>query len=352
MIDILTYPDEIIIYDYAYLRYLLEEERDAIMITYIEQHFKEESYKSQIWLMLQYPFFANKILDDYEMENLEKQKKLFNKLVYSGGGKIVLIDGSRGGGKTGTGTWILDEIHKRISELKFYFITKSQAKIPLPNWIIVVNNVDEVPNDSIALIDEGAIQLSSRRSWTDESQETSDKLVALRHKGITMIILVQNILMVDVNVRRLADVRILKYGIPFGVERRKTGEMISKDLELIRTRLKPKNYTEAYIEIPSDRVFLKFNHPLPEWWDDNTISKSLKDFISDRGKERREKFRLKRDNVEFEHKLKEELEIKKLEKRKEIEIAKIEKKKELGMFVQKEKKKKNTTTINIEEWLK
>ena len=48
-----------------------------------------------------------------------------------------------------------------------------------------------------------------------ENVEATEKLVQLRQRGITMLILVQNAKMVDTNVRRLASIRALKFGIDF-----------------------------------------------------------------------------------------------------------------------------------------
>jgi hypothetical protein len=275
MNEAVVYPDDHIIFDYAYLRAQLENERDYEVVSYIEQHFNEESYKYQLSLMLNYPFFATKILEDYSMDNENKISILLKKICYEQGGKIILIDGSRGGGKTGFGSFLINEIHNKFPKKYCYWVTKSKAKIPLPNWIKIVGNIDLVPNDSIALVDEGAIQLNSRKSSTTENKDASERLVVLRHKGITMIILVQNIKMVDVNVRRLADIRALKYGIPFGTT---DGEDINKDLEFIRSRLRPRSNREVYIEITSIHLFMNFKHNLPDWWDDDKISKSYRSF--------------------------------------------------------------------------
>lgn len=210
------------------------------------------------------------------MENDEKIYTFLQSLVYEdkGGGRIVLVDGARGGGKTGFGCWVIDQYHEKKPRDKYYFVTKADNKPSMPHWVRVVKDITEVPNNSIALIDEGAIQLSSRRHSNRENKEACDRLVVLRHKGITLIILVQNIRMVDINVRRLADIRVLKYGIPFGAED-KEGE--SDDVKEIRKRLRPRSYKDAYIEIKAHRRFMKFNHDLPVWFDTEKTSKSFKD---------------------------------------------------------------------------
>lgn len=264
--------DELLM-DKPRLRYLLIEERDCFMITYIEQKFSEESWSYQKYLMLEHPYFANKILDDFELNDEEKKDIFFKNLVYhdGGGGRIVLVDGSKGGGKTAFGCWVLDEYKKLKPYTKFFFITRAINRPKLPDWIKVIDSVEGLENDCVAVVDEGAIQLSSRRHSTRENKEASDRLVVLRHRGITLIILVQNIKMVDTNVRRLADLRVLKYGIPFGSEDKQ-----DEDLELIRTRLKPRNEKETYVEILSKKKHLKFTNGLPEWFDIEKTSKSFK----------------------------------------------------------------------------
>ena len=300
--SVMTYPEDTIFYDYAYLQYLLKEERDASLITYVEQHFNPESHPYQIFLMLNYPFFANKILDNYEMSNDDKQDKFLRKLTYKdrGGGKIILVDGMRGGGKSSFGCWVLNEYHKISPNICFFFVTKAENRPQMPEWIEVVKDITQVPNNSVALIDEGAIQLNSRRAMTKTNIDASERLVILRHKNISLIILVQNVLMVDANVRRLADIRVLKHGIIFGTERKQRGDIISKDLELIRNRLRPRNFTEAYIEIASDKIFMNFTHTLPEWWDDEKTSKSFKDVDMNKVQDKKSK---KKEKEEKEDKL-------------------------------------------------
>jgi len=258
--------------DKVYLRYLLENERDAQLMTYIEQNFHEESQQYQIWLMLEYPFFANKILDDYELSNEEKQLKYINKITYnkSNQGVVVLVDGWMGGGKTGFGCWSIDEVHKLKPNFGYFFVTKSTSKPRLPKWITILEDPNDVPNNCVALIDEGAIQLGSRRAMSRENKEVSDRIVQLRQRGIVLIILTQHIKMVDANVRRVTNIRIAKKGTTFETEG------LSDDIKLIRNRLRPQDKSEAYIEFEGE--YFKFSHELPEWWDDEKISKYMQNW--------------------------------------------------------------------------
>jgi hypothetical protein len=254
--------------------------------------------------MLNYPFFGNKILDDYEMTNEEKQQIFLKNMTESENneGRIILIDGAMGGGKTGFACWGVDEYHKIKPYLKYFFITKSAHLPELPQWIRIIKSIEEIENDSIVIIDEGAIQLGSRSSFSRENLQASELLVQLRQRGITMLIIVQNILMVDINVRRLATIRILKYGVQFGIDKKREHQKENKNLELIRNRLKPKNKSRAYIEIASERVYLNFSHPLPAWWNKETTSKYMKK--CDLKEERRKEIEERKRDIEEEEKKK------------------------------------------------
>lgn len=273
--QVVFYSNENIIYDKVYLHWQLRMERDAMLVTYIEENFDEVSHSYQASLMLQNPYFGNKILDDYELNNDEKQEMFLNNLTNSDKkeGKLVLVDASKGGGKTGFGMWIIDSYRERKPWLNYYFVTKKERnRIPdLPEWIKICKAVSELPNDCVALIDEGAINLNSRRAMTKDNIEASEQLVILRHKGITIIVLVQNVKMVDANVRRTADIRALKFGIRFGSDEGNSKDM--KEVNMIRDRLRPRDKTEVYIEIAALQIYIKFQHGLPDWWTDN-ISKS------------------------------------------------------------------------------
>jgi len=255
--------------------------------TYLDETFEEECSKSyQRQMMFQHPFFGRKVLDNYLYPSEEQKQDVFLKsLVYGdkGQGRIVLVDGSMGGGKTGFGCWVIDEFHERNNKMNFFFVTKSETHPELPKWIKIVKNMTIVETltaksklDSVALVDEGAIQLSSRGAMQRENKDASAMLVKLRQKGITMIILVQHVKMIDVNVRRLANIRCLKHGIDFGGD-----DVPSEDMKHIRRRLKPRSNREAYIEIAARGICLRFKHGLPEWWDDDKVSKYMKDWTQE-----------------------------------------------------------------------
>lgn len=293
-----------ILQNFASLRNKLlpNKERDSDMISYVFDLFDEDGddeddlspgQKYEINRMLNYPFFAHKVLDDFEKTDEEKHDIYLDSLTQSDNseGKVALVDGAMGGGKTGFLCWTLDEYHKRKPNLKYFFVTKSDTKPLLPKWITIVKDIMEVESycakykiGCVAGVDEGAISLNARRAMSGENISASEFLVKLRQKGITLIILVQDIFLVDKNVRRVTQIRILKFGISFGTESKKNGESTNEDLQLIRQRLKPHDKTEAYIEISSQRNYIKFKHGLPSWFDSEKTSKYMKDWVSSKQK--------------------------------------------------------------------
>lgn len=298
---------EKLFYDSVYLRYLLENEKDCELLNYVEEHFPSESdsQKYQIALMLKYPFFGNKILENEEMSNDEKQEIFFRysaKSEESNKGRIILIAGEMGGGKTGFGCWGLDEIREEhpYLKIKYFFVTTSSKHPELPQWFKIVGSIDDVEDNSYAFIDEGVLSMNARSSGSRENIETSKKLVQLRQRGITLEVATQNILMVDINIRRLATIIIIKSGATMQSSSREINHEENKDLELIRARLKARSINQAYMEIPSKGIYLNFTHPLPKWWDDEKVSKYMKGW--DLKKERQKEAEQKKKEIEEEQK--------------------------------------------------
>jgi hypothetical protein len=271
------------IQDIASLEEWFYENETCWIIPYIEKKFAPCSYGYQHFLMKKNLYFCKKIIGDDELTNDRKKYILMENLLKNRRpGKICLVHGEMGGGKTGIGCFILDMFYKNRFDLlkrktrkylKFFFVTKSETKPQLPSWIKIVDSTNKLRNNSFALIDEGAIQLNARRAMSRENIDASMELVKLRQKGITLIILVQHEKMVDPNVRRLATVHIYKKGSDFTHT-----EGSNEQVDLIRNRLKARRINEAYVEVRSSGLFMNLEHELPDWWDDERVSKYMKNW--------------------------------------------------------------------------
>lgn len=120
---------------------------------------------------------------------------------------IMLVIGKRGSGKTALGMTLLENFNKN-SKRKCYALGYADTK--LPRWIKTVDDIDKIPNNSIALLDEGARAFSSRESMKESNKALGKMMAIARHKNISLIIITQNSGMIDLNILRLADTLLLK----------------------------------------------------------------------------------------------------------------------------------------------
>jgi hypothetical protein len=66
------------------------------------------------------------------------------------------------------------------------------AASSLPLWITPVLSVEEVPNGSFVLFDEGGITFSSRSSGSSANKILSSFLLVSRHKDLSILFISQN----------------------------------------------------------------------------------------------------------------------------------------------------------------
>jgi hypothetical protein len=122
---------------------------------------------------------------------------------------IMLIIGKRGSGKTSLGMKLLELYHYKTTGTRQCFVV-GYSKTKLPRWIRKIDKVDDAPENSVVLLDEGAIGYFSRDSMKQANKMLSKMMTIARHKNLTLIIITQNSAMIDVNVLRLADTLLFK----------------------------------------------------------------------------------------------------------------------------------------------
>ena len=119
---------------------------------------------------------------------------------------VMLIIGRRGGGKTALGMKFV-EVGKILNK-RSYVIGFENSKVP--KWVKKANDLEEVPNNSLVLVDEAGISFSARDSMKKGNKEMANLLAIARHKNLSLIFITQNSAMLDLNVLRLADVLLFK----------------------------------------------------------------------------------------------------------------------------------------------
>lgn len=207
--------------------------------------------------------------DEFSVKNkVSGDYNVFEKRLYEDS-LIVLIFGKRGSGKTALGFKILENAYNKTKR-KCYVLGVPQEV--LPSWIDSVNDVEEVPSGGIVLVDEGALNFSSRESMSKSNKEISRLMAVARHKDLTLLFVTQNTGMIDANILKLADTLIVKEGslLQLEMERNEIKKFYAKSKKYF-DKLKGDRRKYAYI-IDSDFEGV-IEHNLPSFWS-TKISKS------------------------------------------------------------------------------
>jgi len=121
---------------------------------------------------------------------------------------IILIIGKRGSGKSASSYRILELF--RFGPKPYVVGVPGSKRHLLPNWISIVNSLEEVPEGALAIVDEAYIRYHARNSTAQESKEMSKLLNLSRQRDQTLIFVSQEARQIDVNIASSANVFIFK----------------------------------------------------------------------------------------------------------------------------------------------
>jgi len=188
-----------------------------------------------------------------------------------GYGKIGIILGARGSGKSVLGMRILENIKSKRK--KVYALGFRADK--LPEWIKPIENINEMPNNSFLLADESGIGFSSRSSMSSINKLLSDLVLISRHKDISIIFITQNSSNIEINTLRQADYLLLKPSslLQLDFERKKIKEIYKEVKEDFNKFKETGEKGVTYIYSDVYRGFVK--NLLPSFWSED-LSKSYK----------------------------------------------------------------------------
>ncbi len=194
-------------------------------------------------------------------------KRFYNSLTKES--LIILITGKRGSGKTALGYALL-EVMNSVNK-KCYALGFDEAK--LPRWVRKVRSLEDAPNDSTALVDEGGILYSSRESSKKSNKMLGSLMTIARHKNLNLILIVQNSAMIDLNVLRMVDILLLKEPslLQSEFERMALKKMYHKIKPLFTEQ--EEKVKHFYVWSDDFEGLLKFS--LPAFWNES-ISKSFR----------------------------------------------------------------------------
>ncbi|MCP3686399.1 MAG: hypothetical protein GY861_27480 [bacterium] len=186
------------------------------------------------------------------------------------GSNIVLITGKRGSGKTALGMKFL-ELFKKSSRRKVCAMGFDSANLPF--GIKKAKEIEDISNNAIVLIDEGAVTFGSRDAMKSANKQLGKLMAIARHKNLSLILIAQNSAMIDLNVLRLADTIVLKE--PSLLQAKFERKAIKEMYEKVSTHFKGLDERKAHFYVMDDEFEGLLRYSLPEFWNDG-ISKSFK----------------------------------------------------------------------------
>lgn len=142
------------------------------------------------------------------LEEISGDYKISEKRIHNDS-LISLIFGKRGSGKSALGFRLLENIHNKTGR-KCFVLGVSQEN--MPEWISPIEKIEDAPQSSAVLVDEGAVAFNARESMSKANKGLAGILAVARHKNLTVFFITQNTGMIDKNVLKLSDMLLVKQG--------------------------------------------------------------------------------------------------------------------------------------------
>ncbi|NQV91861.1 hypothetical protein HQ489_05295 [Candidatus Woesearchaeota archaeon] len=206
-----------------------------------------------------------KVFESVEGDFKDFEYRLNNKSL------IITIAGRRGSGKSTLAFKIMENIlAKNDKRIGFAMGVKQSL---LPAWIKTITSIEDVGNNGVLVVDEGAISFGSRNSMSKKNKGLGELLAIARHKDITLLLITQNTSMIDKNVLNLCDSILLKEGslLQDKMERSAIKSLYTKVVKKFKSIDKKERIKFFYIY---DDDFEGMCHSdLPSFWNEN-VSKN------------------------------------------------------------------------------
>ena len=121
---------------------------------------------------------------------------------------VALVLGKRGSGKTALGYRLLEMNRDRAAP--YVVGVPAAVRKLLPEWIGVMDRLDDVPEASVVLLDEAYIQFHARNAMSREGREIGTMVNLSRQRRQSLIFIVHEARQLDVNAISQADVIAIK----------------------------------------------------------------------------------------------------------------------------------------------
>jgi hypothetical protein len=179
---------------------------------------------------------------------------------------IILILGARGSGKSALGYKILEYL-KHTADPYMVGLPQKARKL-LPVWIGSVPSIEDIPQNSVVLVDESYTQFHSRTSSSDRARSLSNLINLSRQRGITLGFISQEARQIDKNIASSADIIIFKNPgiLQLEFERRELRK-IAEDARRMFAAISSKDKIKwAYVYAPGSDFVGMLENSLPSFW--------------------------------------------------------------------------------------
>ena len=156
-------------------------------------------------------------------------------------GKVILVLGRRGSGKTALAAKIGEYMAARHKMPIFWIGLPEQARSLLPSWVHMVSSPDQCPVGCLIIIDEAGLHFLSLAFATDQNRLLRALLMVCRQRHSSLVVAVQSSRDLEYSVVRQADSIIF----------REPG-MHQPDSERLDIRSMAKKAAAVFKEIPQD----------------------------------------------------------------------------------------------------
>ena len=121
---------------------------------------------------------------------------------------VVLVVGKRGSGKSALAYRLLELMKLRARPYAVGVPTSAHSK--LPEWIGIASSIEDLPQGSVAVIDEAYLHFHSRESMAKQGRSISGLVNLSRQRDQTLIFVSQEARQIDRNIASSANVVVFK----------------------------------------------------------------------------------------------------------------------------------------------
>ncbi len=225
------------------------------LFNWVQDNFDQHSYLEARNYFYDNPYIGYLLLKQQELNNEKKEELVINELMKPG--KIHIVVGSKGSGKTCLSYYLASKITEKNKQVWFF-----GPPTDVPSFITGTTlNFSKIPNDALTIIDEASVQFFNATSRS-EKLDVIRLLPVIRHSNQSFIVITQNTALMDVNFLRTADSIIFK--TPSILQSISEGHYERIRISEVLSTITPRKIS-SYL-FYNDKHLLLLDYSLPLWW--------------------------------------------------------------------------------------